>query len=164
MRYGVRSQVAACRQKASKIVRIPFCWHCQMEMPSGTMWRGSIVLPAPLSGWRRERAAFKHDNRGCRCTGWRDQCMVTARPIIPHPGRLARIHAKELAGKGLGFRDLHVRLLSEHGPDRTYNGSQPSLSTTSKPRWQCVSDVVAGGTWRAPPGRARCCIGRGSSK
>jgi hypothetical protein len=34
----------------------------------------------------RSRAGSAVLAGGCRCTGWRDKCMVTARPIIPHSG------------------------------------------------------------------------------
>jgi hypothetical protein len=33
MRYGIRKKTAACRQKASKIVKLLCCWRCQIDIP-----------------------------------------------------------------------------------------------------------------------------------
>jgi hypothetical protein len=44
MRYGIRRKAAACRRKASKTVKVLYCWRCQMEIPMLEEHEAAYVL------------------------------------------------------------------------------------------------------------------------
>ncbi|MDX6458396.1 MAG: hypothetical protein QOE55_2093 [Acidobacteriaceae bacterium] len=58
MRYDIRSKAAACRQKASKMVSVLYCWRCQIEVPMLEQEEAAYVLelgPDPERGPDQDR-------------------------------------------------------------------------------------------------------------